>query len=284
MAETFPTPSVPHGPPVYVARGEQVMLDSDVAIAFGTTTKRLNQTIRRNTDLVDDRHCFYISDDEFAGLQSQIVTANSGRGGRRSAPRVFTARGIARVSTFLNTPEALRAADLIIDTFMTVQKQASRGQSQVRIDQPDRYRPSDDPETGRALRARLTAALASLLDSVIDAQANMTLRDTIKDGSSNVLANVRERLRAKGLENTKLEADTALVLAEAEKISAEAHRLHAETDGIQLGNIQKRIDIVRQIRDLHLDIEASEVIQLLGAFSDAPQLPGPTVKHQKESR
>ena len=121
MVEQIPATLAPDGPPVYVARGEQVMLDSDVAIAFGTTTKRLNQTIRRNADLVDDRHCFYIADEEFDILRSQIVTAKPNSGRRRSAPRVFTARGIARVSTFINTHEALRAADLIVDTFVMVQ-------------------------------------------------------------------------------------------------------------------------------------------------------------------
>jgi hypothetical protein len=73
-------------------------------------------------------------------------------------------------------------------------------------------------------------------------------------------------LRAQGLENTKLEADTALVLAQAEK--------------------------VRQIAAIHREMEAPEVIQLLGAFDaggaimipDTRQLPGPTAKNTKESK
>lgn len=269
---------------VFEVRGQLVVLDARLSESFGIATGRMNETVRRNPAKFNKSHGFQLSDVEFKSLRSQIAISKGTRGGRRYAPYVFTARGVARVATLLNSDQAIQIADLIIDTFMSVQQQVATGQIQVRIEQPDRYRPSDDPEASRALRERLTKALASLLDSVIDAQANMTLRDTIKDGSSKILANVRERLRTKGLENTKLEADTALVLAEAEKIAAEAQRLHAETDGIHLSNIQKRIDIVRQIRDIHKDIEASDVIQLLGAFAGAPQLPGPTAKNTKESK
>jgi hypothetical protein len=75
--------------------------------------------------LVGNRHRFVLTAEEFAGLRSQIATSSQKWGGRRHPPRVFTERGTARVPSFLNTPEAHRVTDPIIDTFLTVQKQVA---------------------------------------------------------------------------------------------------------------------------------------------------------------
>src|ERR1700757_57146 len=156
-------------PPIFKIRGVEVILDSDLADALGSETKRLNERIARNEDLVDERHCFVLTQEEFAGLRSQIVTSNPERGGRRYPPRVFTERGVARVTTFINTPEALRAADLIIDTFINVQKQVAAGRRQIQIEHPSRYHADAETEAeSRTLRKKLIKALSGLLDTVID--------------------------------------------------------------------------------------------------------------------
>jgi hypothetical protein len=288
--------SLPATPPdaveVYIIRGEQVVLDSRVASGFGVETKRINEAVARNPAKFNEAHCFELSVNEFASLKSQAATSNSGRGGRRYPPRVYTAKGVARLATILNTDQALQTSDLIIDTFIAVQKQIASGSSQVEIPSPSRYRPSADPQAARKITEKLSKALTSLLDIVIDTQTNQTVRETAFELGSGALAHVRERLRAQGLENTKLEADTALVLAQAEKVAAEVRHTHAQTDGVTLDNLQKRIDIVRQIAAIHREMEAPEVIQLLGAFDaggaimipDTRQLPGPVAKNTKDSK
>ena len=35
---------------IYEIRGKQVMLDSDLAILYGTETKRINEAVRRNKE------------------------------------------------------------------------------------------------------------------------------------------------------------------------------------------------------------------------------------------
>ena len=35
---------------IHIVRGEKVMLDSDLAVLYGVTTKRLNEQVRRNRD------------------------------------------------------------------------------------------------------------------------------------------------------------------------------------------------------------------------------------------
>ncbi len=267
MSDQTPLMPFDRRPAIFHIRGVAVILDSDLATALGMETKRLNERIQRNAALVDDRHCFVLTAEEFAGLRSQIATSNSDRGGRRHPPRVFTERGIARVPSFLNTPEAHRITDLIIDTFLMVQKQVAAGQRLVAIDHASRYHVDQETAAqGRTLRRRLIKALESLLDTVIDFRTNQTVATTAKDLTAGALENIRERLREKGLENLKLEAETRRILAEAEKIAADVRRADAEIEGLRLDNLTKRIGMVRQLIELQRDLEPAHVVQLLDTF------------------
>jgi toxin-antitoxin system, toxin component, fic family len=43
---------------IYSIRGKQVMLDSDVAMLYQYTTKRINETVRRNINRFPEKFCF----------------------------------------------------------------------------------------------------------------------------------------------------------------------------------------------------------------------------------
>lgn len=47
---------------IYNIRGQQVMLDSDVAFFFGVTVSSLNRQMRRNVDRFPSDFCFQLSD------------------------------------------------------------------------------------------------------------------------------------------------------------------------------------------------------------------------------
>ncbi len=67
---------------VFFIRGEKVMLDSDLAIFYGVSTKALNQAFRRNKQRFPSDFAFQLSKEEFHHLRSQIVTSSL-HGGRR---------------------------------------------------------------------------------------------------------------------------------------------------------------------------------------------------------
>ena len=46
---------------IYTVRGEQVMLDSDLAKLYGVETRTLNQAVTRNPDRFPERFCFRLS-------------------------------------------------------------------------------------------------------------------------------------------------------------------------------------------------------------------------------
>ena len=60
---------------IYIIRGQEVMLDSDLAELYQVPTKRLNEAIRRNKDQFPEDFIFRLSPQELASLnQSQFVT------------------------------------------------------------------------------------------------------------------------------------------------------------------------------------------------------------------
>lgn len=256
---------------VFIVRGATVMLDADVASAFGITTGQVNQAVFRNPSKFLDEHCFTLSAPEADSLKSQSVIANPGRGGRRTLPRVFSAKGVARLATILTSDEALRATDLIIDTFLSVQSQIAAGRQLVEIEAHQRYLPDADPAAGAAFRSKLQKALTKLLDTIVDVENQSSVRGVLQDTTTGALANLRERLRAKGLENAKLEAETELILAQGEQVMASVRKTDAETDGIRLDNLERQMKLVRTIAETHREMTSPALVQLLGALTDKSQ-------------
>ncbi|MBO5413572.1 MAG: ORF6N domain-containing protein [Clostridia bacterium] len=77
---------------IYTIRGKQVMLDSDVASLYNYTTKRINETVRRNIQRFPMNFCFQLTDIELENLRSQFATSSLEKenyGGRRYLPYVF---------------------------------------------------------------------------------------------------------------------------------------------------------------------------------------------------
>src|SRR2546428_7483268 len=73
---------------IYLMRGQRVMLDSDLARIYGTSTMRLNEQFRRNRKRFPEDFA-QLTRQEFTNLISQIAISRSHRG-RRYLPWEFT--------------------------------------------------------------------------------------------------------------------------------------------------------------------------------------------------
>ena len=74
---------------IKVIRGQQVMLDRDLAALYGVETKRLNEQVKRNIKRFPEDFMFQLTREEC--LRSQIATLNEGRGQHlKYMPYVFT--------------------------------------------------------------------------------------------------------------------------------------------------------------------------------------------------
>ena len=111
---------------IYEVRGKQVMLDSDLARLYQCKngTKEINQAVKNNPDKFPERYSFQLSDNEYNNLRSKNLTSSleSGYGGRRYNPRVFTEQGIAMLSTILKSKVAVETSIRIMDTFVKMRK------------------------------------------------------------------------------------------------------------------------------------------------------------------
>ena len=106
---------------IYVVRGQQVMMDSDLAMLYQVETKAFNQAVSRNIERFPENFRFQLTKEEFDALRSQIATSN-GRGGRRYRPYMFTEQGIAILSCVLRSNVAIQVSIRIMNTFVEMRR------------------------------------------------------------------------------------------------------------------------------------------------------------------
>ena len=109
---------------IFIIRGKQVMLDSDLAELYGYEVKNLNRQVKRNARRFPDDFMFKLTRDEVDGLvKCQIVTSRITRmfqgqsGGRRKLPNVFTEQGIYMLATVLKGELAEQQSIFIMRAF-----------------------------------------------------------------------------------------------------------------------------------------------------------------------
>ena len=135
---------------IYIVRGKQVMLDSDVANLYHYKTKRINETVNRNKERFPESFCFQLTIEELESiriqvmnkknnwsqfatssnekennLRSQIATSSLEKdsyGGRRYVPYVFTEQGIAMLSGLLKNQTAVQVSINIMNAFVKMRK------------------------------------------------------------------------------------------------------------------------------------------------------------------
>jgi hypothetical protein len=64
-------------PLIRTIRGQQVLLDSDLAILYGVETRQLNQQVKRNIERFPEDFMFQLTKVELINLKSQIATLSA---------------------------------------------------------------------------------------------------------------------------------------------------------------------------------------------------------------
>ena len=101
---------------LYMIRGKRVLLDADLAIIYGYTTKAFNQQVKNNIEKFDEDFMFELSDKEAENLRSKFLTANISSKSRYN-PRVFTEQGLYMLMTVLKGSLAVKQSKALIRTF-----------------------------------------------------------------------------------------------------------------------------------------------------------------------
>ena len=129
---------------VYVIRGQQVMLDYDLAEIYGYEVKRLNEQVKRNIARFPEDFMFQLTKDEIPAdfLKSHFATLNENGNKRglhiKKLPYAFTEQGIYMLATVLRGELAEQQSIFIMRTFSEMrhyirQNQQFVTQSEIRL-------------------------------------------------------------------------------------------------------------------------------------------------------
>ena len=129
---------------IYTIRGEQVMLDFELAEIYGYEVKNLNQQVKRNIARFPEDFMFQLTREEVESVKSQIVISRENNffegqgGGRRTLPYAFTEQGIYMLATVLRGELAEQQSIFIMRAFREMrhyikQNQQFVAQSEMRL-------------------------------------------------------------------------------------------------------------------------------------------------------
>jgi len=153
---------------IHLIRGQRVMLDSDLAMIYGVTTKRLNEQLKRNRLRFPPDFAFQLTVQEFRNLKSRIATSSlrsqfgtsSSHGGKRKLPLVFTEHGALMLASVLNSEIAVQASVRVVRVFVRLREMvAANAQLAAKLQELERRLDSHDEGI-----ANLFAALKQLLE------------------------------------------------------------------------------------------------------------------------
>lgn len=103
---------------VYTIRGQQVMLDCDLAEIYGYEVKKLNQQVKRNISRFPEDFMFQLTTGELEMIsRSQNVTLKERGKNIKYNPHAFTEQGIYMLATVLRGELAERQSIFIMRTF-----------------------------------------------------------------------------------------------------------------------------------------------------------------------
>ncbi len=102
---------------ILTIRDQKVMLDRDLAVLYGVSTKRLNEQVKRNRDRFPGDFMFRLTKAE----KEQVVAICDHLGAlrySRTNPFAFTEHGAVMVASILSTPQAVQTSILVVRAFV----------------------------------------------------------------------------------------------------------------------------------------------------------------------
>lgn len=104
-------------------RGHAVILDSDLAALYGTSTGRLNEQVKRNIARFPDDFRFELTQKEWNALRSQNATLKRGQH-RKYLPHVFTEHGALMAANVVKSERAIEMSIAVVRAFAKLRRMA----------------------------------------------------------------------------------------------------------------------------------------------------------------
>lgn len=110
---------------IITLRGQQVIIDRDVAELYGVETKAINQAVKRNADKFPNYYMFSLDENEKKELVTNCYRFNSAKHST-VPPKAFTEQGLYMLATILHSPIAVQTTFAIIETFTKLRNLARK--------------------------------------------------------------------------------------------------------------------------------------------------------------
>jgi hypothetical protein len=106
---------------ILLIRNQKVMIERDLAELYGTTTKRLNEQVKRNTNRFPEHFMF-----ELTEIEKEYVVTNCDHLKKlkfsSSLPNVFTEHETMILATVINSEKAVETSIRIIEIFVKMRE------------------------------------------------------------------------------------------------------------------------------------------------------------------
>lgn len=137
---------------IRVIRGEQVILDRDLAQLYQVETSQLNRQVKRNIQRFPGDFMFQLTKEEADSLKCQNGTSSWG-GDRRALPHAFTEQGVSMLAGLLRSEVAINANIAIMRAFVAMRRflSANAGMFQ-RIERLERHQMLADQKMEQVLK------------------------------------------------------------------------------------------------------------------------------------
>jgi hypothetical protein len=101
-------------------RGQQVLIDADVAEIYGVETKEINRAVSNNPDKFPAGYLLKTTNEEFDDLRRNFSTAKFAK--TRVNPKAFSEKGLYMLATILKSRQATETTLMIIETFAKIRE------------------------------------------------------------------------------------------------------------------------------------------------------------------
>ena len=106
---------------IITVRGEQVLIDQDIARIYGVTTKRLNEQAKRNVARFPSSFRFELTKEEVSEVVANCDHLQSLKY-RPTLPYAFTEQGIGQLSTVVHSKIAIERSIMIMNAFVAMSR------------------------------------------------------------------------------------------------------------------------------------------------------------------
>jgi len=162
---------------IVTVKGQNVIIDSDVARIYGVETREVNQAIKNNSDKFPVGYIVEADKDELIKNFDKFKNIKNYPG----TPKAFTEKGLYMLATILKSPKATAATIAIIEAFAKL-RELSRNIARL-ADEKDRPQQQSLMQRSGDIFSELTAADIPVSETETTFEINfavMKFRHTVK--------------------------------------------------------------------------------------------------------